>query len=69
MQYCGCANIKGVILTKNMQKKWYVFWTEMQEKGCAFHQKIARERVSVSKKLQENGYGFEGRVGTPAYKN
>ncbi len=33
-----------------------------------FTKKIARERVSFSKKLQEKGYSFGDRVGTPADK-
>ena len=53
MQYCRCANTKGVILTKNMLKKGYV-----KRKGAFFKQE-----------LQEKGYGFGDRVGTSAYKN
>ncbi len=39
------------------------------QKQHVFYQKIARERVSFSKKLQEKGYSFGDRVDTPAYKN
>ncbi len=81
IQYRGCVSMKGVILTKkNMQEKG-MFFTKMQEKGvfldinvlrcvplaisCFFAKKIARERVSFSKSLQEKGYGFGDLIDTP----
>ena len=45
----------------NLQRKQKVFHKKLQEKGCLFQKK--------EKKLQEKGYGFGDRVGTPAYKN
>ncbi len=53
----------------NFVKKKGAFWPSLQGKQHVFYPKIATERVSFSKKLQQKGYCFRDRVGTPAYKN
>ncbi len=69
------------LLDDNSQKIWrYVpFFSNFVQKRVLFDKickaksvfppKNARERVSFSRILQEKGYGFRGRVGTPAYNN
>ncbi len=72
---CFCAEsvlLDDNFLRANFQQfclKEGTFWQDLQGKQHVFYQKIAREKVSFSKKLQEKGYSCGDRVGTPVYKN
>ncbi len=64
--------LKFSVLRANFQQfcsKKGTFRQNLQGKQHVFYPKIATERVSFSKKLQQKGYCFGDRVGIPAYKN